>query len=239
MGPSIWPEPLLARRLQVMNVALRPPGRLPAELVFDLVCPWCFIGLRRLDRALARRPDVRLDLSFQPFLLNPEMPRGGLPRSEYLMRKYGGEERARRLHAAITEVARQEGLVLRFDLIARTPASLDAHRLVRFAARHGLAREAVEALFSAYFQEGRDIGDAVQLGAIAAAIGLSAAEVLRFLAGHDEADAVAAENLRAHRLGINGVPCLTLAGRHAISGAQEPEVISRLLDVAILEGMRG
>jgi predicted DsbA family dithiol-disulfide isomerase len=222
-----------------MNVALRPPGRLPAELVFDLVCPWCFIGMRRLDRALARRPDVRLDLAFRPFLLNPEMPRGGLRRAEYLTRKYGGEERARRLHAAITEVARQEGLALRLDLIARTPASLDAHRLVRFAARHGLAREAVEALFSAYFQEGRDIGDAGELASVAAAIGLSAAEARRFLAGAEEADAVAAENLRAHRMGINGVPCLVLAGRHAISGAQEAEVISRLLDVAVLEGLRG
>lgn len=222
-----------------MNVALRPPGRLPAELVFDLVCPWCFIGMHRLDRALARRPDVRLDLGFRPFLLNPEMPRGGLPRSEYLARKYGGEERARRLHAVITEVARQEGLGLRLDLIARTPASLDAHRLVRFAARHGLAREAVEALFRAYFQEGRDIGDPSELSAIGAAIGLPAAATARFLAGSEEADAVAADNLRAHRMGINGVPCLVLAGRHAISGAQEAEVISRLLDVAILEAMRG
>lgn len=222
-----------------MNVALRPPGRLPAELVFDLVCPWCFIGLRRLDRTLARRPDVRLDLGFRPFLLNPEMPRGGLPRAEYLTRKYGGEERARRLHAAITEVARQEGLVLRLDLVARTPASLDAHRLVRFAARQGLAREAVEALFSAYFQEGRDIGDAGELAAIGTAIGLPLAETRRFLAGPDEADAVAAENLRAHRMGINGVPCLVLAGRHAISGAQEAEVISRLVDVALLDLQRG
>jgi predicted DsbA family dithiol-disulfide isomerase len=222
-----------------MNVALRPPGRLPAELVFDLVCPWCFIGLRRLDRALARRPDIRLDITFRPFLLNPEMPRGGLPRAEYLTRKYGGEERARRLHAAITEVARQEGLSLRLDRIARTPASLDAHRLVRFAARQGLAREAVEALFCAYFLEGRDIGEHAELAAIGAAIGLPLLEVRRFLAGTEEADAVASENLRAHRMGINGVPCLVLAGRHAISGAQEAEVISRLLDVAVLEGMRG
>jgi predicted DsbA family dithiol-disulfide isomerase len=221
-----------------MNVALRPPGRLPAELVFDLVCPWCFIGLRRLDRTLARRPDVRLDLSFRPFLLNPEMPRGGMPRSEYLTRKYGGEERARRLHAAITEVARAEGLALRFDLIGRTPSSQDAHRLVRFAARHGLGREAVDALFAAYFLEGRDIGDAAVLATVGGAIGLAAPELLRVLAGPEEAEAIAADNLRAHRMGINGVPCLVVAGRHAISGAQEPEVISRLLDVALLEGAR-
>lgn len=218
-----------------MNIALRPPTRLPAELVFDLVCPWCFIGLRRLDRALARRPDVRLDLVFRPFLLNPEMPRTGLPRGEYVMRKFGGEERARRLHAAIAEVGRAEGLALRFDLIARTPASQDAHRLVRLAARHDLAREAVDALFAAFFLEGRDIGEAETLVALGAALGLAAPLVRRFLAGTDEADAVAAENLRAHRNGINGVPCLVLGGRHAISGAQEPEVITRLLDVALLD----
>ncbi len=222
-----------------MNVALRPPGRLSAELVFDLVCPWCFIGLRRLDRALARRPDVRLELSFRPFLLNPEMPRGGMPRAEYLTRKYGGEERARRLHAAITEVARAEGLVLRFDRILRTPSSLDAHRLVRLAARHGLGRETVEALFAAYFLEGRDIGDPLVLAGVGSALGLPGPELQRLLAGPGEAEAIAADNLRAHRMGINGVPCLVLAGRHAISGAQEPEVISRLFDVALLETARG
>jgi predicted DsbA family dithiol-disulfide isomerase len=221
-----------------MNVALRPPGRLAGELVFDLVCPWCFIGLRRLDRAIARRPDVRLDLRFRPFLLNPEMPRGGLSRGEYLLRKYGGEERARRLHAAIAEVARGEGLTIRFDMIARTPSSLDGHRLVRLAAREGLAREAVEALFAAYFQDGRDIGNAAELVAIGTAIGLPATTTAQFIAGNEDADAVAAENLRAHRMGINGVPCLLLGGRHAISGAQEAEVISRLLDVAILDAAR-
>lgn len=222
-----------------MNVALRPTGRLPAELVFDLVCPWCFIGLRRLDRTLARRPDVRLALGFRPFLLNPDMPRAGVPRSEYLARKYGSEERARRLNAAISEVAEGEGLRLRFDLMRRTPSSLDAHRLVRLAARSDRARAAVDALFAAHFLEGRDIGDAAELIAIGRAIGLAGPAVGRFLAGQEEADAVLADNQRAHRLGINGVPCLVLAGRHAISGAQEPEVIARLLEVALLETGRG
>ena len=127
-----------------MNMVVRPPARLPAELVFDLVCPWCFIGLRRLDRALARRPDVRLDLTLRPFLLNPEMPGGGMPRSEYLLRKFGAEDRARRLHAAITEVGRAEGIAFRFDMIVRTPSSVEAHRLVRLAARTGQGREAAE-----------------------------------------------------------------------------------------------
>jgi predicted DsbA family dithiol-disulfide isomerase len=221
-----------------MNVALRPPSRLAAELVFDLVCPWCLIGLRRLDRALARRPDVRLELAFRPFLLNPEMPRGGLPRPEYLLRKYGGEERARRLHAAIAEVGRAEGIAFRFDLITRTPASLDAHRLVRFATRHGVAREVVDALFAAYFTEGRDIGEVATLAEIGAASGLPMREARAFLGGQEEVETISAENLRAHRLGINGVPCLMLAGRHAISGAQESEVISRLFDVAVLEAGR-
>lgn len=218
-----------------MNMVLRPPSRLPAELVFDLVCPWCFIGLRRLDRALARRPDIRLDLTLRPFLLNPEMPGGGMPRGEYLLRKFGAEERARRLHAAITEVGRAEGIAFRFDLIGRTPSSIDAHRLVRFAAREDLGREAAEAVFSAFFTEGRDIGARPVLADLAAALGLSRAAAETFLASGEEVEAVQAENLRAHRMGINGVPCLILSGRHAISGAQEAEVISRLFDVAALE----
>lgn len=218
-----------------MNMVVRPPARLPAELVFDLVCPWCFIGLRRLDRALARRPDVRLDLTLRPFLLNPEMPGGGMPRSEYLLRKFGAEDRARRLHAAITEVGRAEGIAFRFDMIVRTPSSVEAHRLVRLAARTGQGREAAEAVFNAFFTEGRDIGQVEVLADLAVGLGLGRAETLAFLHGTEETEAVQAENLRAHRMGINGVPCLILSGRHAISGAQEAEVISRLFDVAVLE----
>ncbi len=218
-----------------MNVLAPPKARLSVEVVHDLVCPWCFLGTRRLTRTLRRRPDLLIHLIWRPFLLNPDMPRGGMPRPEYVVRKFGGEDRARRLYASIGEIGRAEGVLFRFDRIRRTPSSLDAHRLVRFAARKGRADAMVEALFSAHFTDGLDIGDAASLALIAGACGLDPAAARAFVAGDQEADAVHADNLRAHRLGINGVPCFVVAGRHAIAGAQEPEVIERLLDVAAVE----
>jgi predicted DsbA family dithiol-disulfide isomerase len=221
-----------------VNILAPPKARLAIEVVHDLVCPWCYLGVRRLSRTLARRPDLLADLYWRPFLLNPDMPRSGMVRSDYVIRKFGGEERARRLYASITELGRAEGVMFRFDRIRRTPSSVDAHRLVRFAARFGRAGEMVEALFAAHFADGRDIGDQSVLAAIAASCGLRQNAARAFLATDAETDTIHADNLRAHRLGINGVPCFVVAGRHAIAGAQEPEVIERLLDVAAVEDGR-
>ena len=218
-----------------MNILAPPKARLTIEVVHDLVCPWCFLGVRRLMRTMRRRPDLLFDLIWRPFLLNPDMPRGGMSRPDYVIRKFGGEDRARRLYASITEIGRGEGVLFRFDRLRRTPSSVDAHRLVRFAARYGCADAMVEALFSAHFTDGRDIGDHAVLLAVAEAVGLDGAAAARFLPSEDETDLVHADNLRAHRLGINGVPCFVVGGRHAIAGAQEPEVIERLLDVATIE----
>lgn len=206
------------------------------EVVFDLVCPWCFLGTRRLRRTLRARPDIAADIAWRPFLLNPDIPMGGVARQDYVVRKFGGEDRARRLHATIADLGRAEGLDFQFDRIRRIPPSLDAHRLVRLADRHGIASEVVEAVFHAYFCEGRDIGDQSVLVAIAANLGMDPLGTRRLLSSTAEAEAVHTDNLRAHRLGINGVPCFVLQGRHAIAGAQEPEVLERLLDVAVVEG---
>ena len=218
-----------------MNVLAPPKARLSIEVVHDLVCPWCYLGVRRLVRTLARRPDLHVDLTWRPFLLNPDMPRAGMPRSDYVLRKFGGEERARRLFGSITEIGRGEGVMFRFDRIRRTPSSIDAHRLVRWASRFGRAADVAEAIFAAHFADGRDVGDLSVLAAIAASCGLRHDAAWVFLAGDTESELVHADNLRAHRLGINGVPCFVVAGTHAIAGAQEPEVIERLLDVAVIE----
>lgn len=218
-----------------MNILAPPRARLQIEVVFDLVCPWCYLGTRRLRRALRARPDVLADILWRPFLLNPDIPNGGLPRNEFLTRKFGGEERARRLHATIAELGRSEGVPFRFERIRRIPSSLDAHRLVRYAAREGLADAIVDTLFHAYFAEGADLGHHDTLVELAGRIGLDTLGAHRFLDGGAESDAVHAENLRAHRLGINGVPCFVIGGRHAIAGAQEPEVLERLIDVALVE----
>ncbi|MGK7868142.1 DsbA family oxidoreductase [Falsiroseomonas sp. E2-1-a20] len=219
-----------------MNVLAPPRARLNIEVVFDLVCPWCFLGTRRLRRALRARPDIAADISWRPFLLNPDIAPGGVARADYIIRKFGGEDRARRLHGTIADLGRGEGVVFQFDRIRRVPPSLDAHRLVRLADRHGVAADAVDALFQGYFCDGQDIGDLAVLVGIAASLGMDPTATRRLLAGAAEAEGVHADNLRAHRLGINGVPCFVVQGRHAIAGAQEPEVIERLLDVAIVEG---
>ncbi|WP_048860008.1 DsbA family oxidoreductase [Acidisphaera rubrifaciens] len=220
-----------------MNVLAPPKARLSVEVVHDLVCPWCYLGVRRLMRTMRRRPDLLFTLVWRPFLLNPDMPRVGMARADYVIRKFGGEERARRLYGSITEIGRTEGVLFRFDRIRRTPSSVDAHRLVIFAARFGRADEVVEALFSAHFTDGRDIGDPAVLIAVAVACGLDSDLARHFLGSDQDIDTIHAENLRAHRLGINGVPCFVIGGRHAIAGAQEPEVIERLLDVAAVEAM--
>jgi predicted DsbA family dithiol-disulfide isomerase len=222
-----------------VNILAPPKARLSVEVVHDLVCPWCYLGVRRLMRTLRRRPDLLFELAWRPFLLNPDMPRSGMSRADYVVRKFGGEERARRLYGSITEIGHAEGLEFRFDRIRATPSSIDAHRLVRWAAGAGRATEVVEALFAAHFTDGRDIGEIPVLVAVAASCGLSPTATRAFLLSEDELAAVHAENLRAHRLGINGVPCFVVAGRHAIAGAQEPEVIERLLDVAAVEMAAG
>jgi predicted DsbA family dithiol-disulfide isomerase len=218
-----------------VNILAPPKARLSVEVVFDLVCPWCFLGVRRLARTLRHRPDLLVEITWRPFLLNPDMPRAGMARPEYVVRKFGGEDRARRLYSSVAEIGRAEGVLFRFDRIRRTPSSVNAHRLVRFAGRYGAADDMVEALFCAHFTDGLDIGDIGMLVAIAGACGLDPAEARLFLTSEQEIESIHAENLRSHRLGINGVPCFVVAGRHAIAGAQEPEVIERLLDVAAIE----
>ncbi len=218
-----------------MNVVAPPKARLLVEVVYDLVCPWCYLGVRRLFRTMRRRPDLLFELSWRPFLLNPDMPRSGMARSDYVIRKFGGEDRARRLYASITEIGAAEGIEFRFDRIRRTPSSVEAHRLVRWAVLQGRSDELAEALFAAHFTDGLDIGDHLVLRDIAANTGLDAHATAAFLRSDEDVDTVHADNLRAHRLGINGVPCFVVAGRHAIAGAQEPEVIERLLDVAAVD----
>ena len=218
-----------------MNIVSPPKARLLIEVVYDLVCPWCYLGVRRLFRTMRRRPDLLFDLVWRPFLLNPDMPRAGMARADYVIRKFGGEDRARRLYMSIAEIGAAEGVEFRFERIRRTPSSVDAHRLVRWAAPHGRSSEVAEALFAAHFADGHDIGDHAVLRAVALAAGLDAAAFARVLRSDEDIDAVHADNLRAHRLGINGVPCFVVDGRHAVAGAQEPEVLERLLDVAAVD----
>jgi predicted DsbA family dithiol-disulfide isomerase len=216
-----------------VNILAPPQPRLDIDIAFDLICPWCYLGVRRLRRALRARPDIIPELLWRPFLLNPDIPPNGVSREEFVARKFGGEDRARRLQNALTDLGRAEGIGFRFDLMGRVPSSINAHRLVRYAVREGLGEIMVEALFHAYFADGVDIGDVIRLATVAGRVGLDPHAALAFLRSGEEAEAVHTENLRAHRLGVNGVPCFIIGGQQAIAGAQEPEVLERLLDVAL------
>ena len=205
------------------------------DVVFDTVCPWCFIGKRRLERALALRPAIEAQIRWRPFLLNPHMPGGGIEQTAYLIRKFGSENRVRRIYGALAEAGQTVDIDFAFDRIGRAPNSMSAHRLIRYADRHGAAAACVEALFLAYFIEGQDTGDIGVLVALGGRLGLAENDVERFLEGDAEAAWVEEENARAHRLGINGVPAFVIDGQHAIAGAQEAPVLARLLDAAMAQ----
>ena len=202
------------------------------DIVADVVCPWCFIGKRRLERALARRPDLAVSRSWRAFQLNPDMPEGGIPRELYLAAKFDGRRSAERAYAALAAAGRGEGIAFAFDHIRRVPNTLRAHRLIRMAAEEGCGEAVVEALFQGYFAEGHDIGDIETLAALAAGAGLDPHSVSLYLAGGEGAAEVLAEDRRARRLGIHAVPCFVLERGYAISGAQEPEVFLPLFDIA-------
>jgi len=208
------------------------PARLVIEIVYDFVCPWCYLGVKRLSFLLQRRQDLSVDLVWRPFLLNPDMPRSGMSRVDYMIRKFGAEDRARRLYTSIAELGAAEGILFNFSAIRRTPNSVDAHRLVRYAARFGAADLLVDRIFNAHFIEGADISSHALLAKLAADQGMAPYATEMFLNTLEGTEFVHAENLHAHRLGINGVPCFLIDGEHAIAGAQETEVLERLIDLA-------
>jgi predicted DsbA family dithiol-disulfide isomerase len=211
----------------------RPSEIAPIEVDFvaDLACPWCFLGLVRLDRARAMRPALPVRVRWRPFLLNPQMPPEGMDRAEYLRRKFGGDASA--IYRRIEESGQADGVAFAFERMPRTPNTTRAHRLILFAEERGAADAVVRALFRALFQEGRDVGQPEVLAAVAEEAGLDRAEVLALLAGDRLARDIEAAHQQAERVGIRGVPVFIMDRQHAITGAQPPEVLADLLDVAI------
>ena len=207
-------------------------GKVLIEVIFDPGCPWCYIGKRRLERALALRPQVAAAVRWWPFLLNPNIPPDGIDRSTYLLRKFGSEARVGRVYGAIADVGQSVEIDFAFERIARTPNTVNAHRLVRFSEIHGKADAAVEALFFHHFVVGRDIGDVRVLVGIGVGLGLDSEALELYLKSDAELALIYSENGRAHRLGINGVPSFVLNNAFVVSGAQEPNVLMRMLEVA-------
>lgn len=202
------------------------------NVYFDPICPWCFIGKRRLQRALGQRSAISANLNWLPFMLNPDMPSSGMERNAYLLHKFGTEARVRRLLGALEATGQSEEIDFQFDDIQHTPSTVTAHRLVHYAEEHGLGEVTVESLFRAYFEEGRNIGELEELSAIGRSVGLESGALDAYLDSSTDVSWVREQNALAHRMGVNGVPCFLIDGEFALQGAQPPEILARLLDAA-------
>jgi predicted DsbA family dithiol-disulfide isomerase len=202
------------------------------EIFSDTVCPWCYIGKRRLERALRERPMPDLAIRWRAFQLNPGMPAGGMDRRQYMAAKFGSAERATRLFDTVTRVGADEGIRFSFDRIARTPNTMKSHRLLALAAQHGRQSQVLDRLFAAYFGEGRDIGQAGVLVDVGEESQLPRIEVEAALSEDSPIGTSLAEDFLARRQGINGVPYFVFNGRFGLSGAQEPEALYHMFDLA-------
>jgi len=201
-------------------------------MVSDVVCPWCWLGLRRLDAALAMAPEIAAEVRFRPHELDPAVPAGGVPYRDYMRAKFGAEgpsNRFRAMREHLEAAAPAAGIEFHFDEIARRPNTLDAHRLIRWAQGQGKGRATKEALFSAVFRELKDVGDHAVLVEIARDVDLDAALVADLLAGDADREAVRAEERRYAEAGVTGVPTFIFDGRAAVPGAQEPEVLAGVM----------
>ena len=211
-------------------------NRLAVDVISDVVCPWCFIGKRKLDAALGelvnRDSAVQAIVRWHPFELNPDLPVDGIPRTDYLERKWGSVARANQNYVRVSGVGEAVGIAFRFDLIERQPNTFDAHRLIAWAQQRGDANALVERLFAAYFLEGRFVGDRGELARIAAEAGLAEDAARAMLDSDAVRDDVARESREALDVGVRGVPFYIFNGRIAVSGAQNPETLLEAIAAA-------
>jgi predicted DsbA family dithiol-disulfide isomerase len=201
---------------------------LSIDIVSDVVCPWCYLGEKRLEAALAEEAQP-IAVRWRPYQLDPTIPEGGLDRAEYMAKKFGKSGRLQSVHDNLTRLGREVGVPFAFDKIKRAPNTLDAHRLIRWASSAGAQAEVVDRLFRAYFVEGRDIGDRSVLTEIGAECGLEANLVEKLLAEGADGDLVRQEIEQAQAMGVSGVPFYIFAGRIGVPGAQEPSVLRQAM----------
>jgi len=199
------------------------------DIMSDPICPWCYIGKAHLDRALAAHPDHPFVIEWHPFQLNPDMDPEGMDRRAYLEGKFGGKAGAVRAYAPVVEQAEKAGLNINFEGMKRTPNTLDAHRLIHWAGIEGKQTAAVSALFKAYFAETRDIGDHDVLADIADGIEMDATVVRRLLGSDADRADIAARDSHSRKMGINSVPTFIVGGKHAVPGAQPPELWAKVI----------
>lgn len=202
------------------------------DIVSDTICPWCYIGKRRFERALELSGRNDIAISWRPFQLNPDMPPEGMTRDDYVRSKFGGGDRPRQIYQAIAESGREAGIEFQFSRVKRTPNTVLSHRLVHWSAKNERQDEVVAELFKAYFEEGLDIGEIDILVECAKRAGLDAAPTHKFLLTDEGRQEVVASDVYARRLGINGVPCFIVNRKYAVSGAQPPSAFVEVFNLA-------
>lgn len=204
-------------------------GERPAisiDIVSDVMCPWCYIGKKRLEKAAELTPDIDLIVRWRPFQLDATLPKEGTPRETYITEKFGSTERYRELSSVVEEAGRGVGIPFAFDAIERSPNTLDCHRLLRWAGPSGRQHALAERLFSLYFVEGADLSDPATLIGAARAVGMETDGLAERLASEEDVELTRAEIAHAQRIGVTGVPCFILDGKYAAMGAQDPEVLA-------------
>lgn len=209
--------------------------RLDIDLVADMVCPWCFIGWRRLQAAAALRPEVDVHVTWRPYQLDPTLPEGGVDRAAYMAKKFPDAARRREVSRMLVDLAAEDGITLNFDRIEKSPNTLAAHRLVRWAQAEGRQAEVLEGLFAAYFTDGKDIGDPEVLADIGAAAGMDRLRILDRLARGEDLAVVGQEHQIARDAGVTGVPFMIFAQKFSVIGAEAPAKLVRAIDHALAE----
>ena len=199
------------------------------DIVSDVVCPWCFIGKKRLEKAIAMQPDIPVEVHYRPYFLNDWIPPEGMSREQYLTTKFGSPERYKGIAQRVTAAAAGEGLVYAADKISRQPNTRDAHRLIRWADAIGKAPQMKQRLMDLYFTEGADLSDRNVLVQAAADVGLDSDDVRNALETGKDAAEVDREANAAKEAGIEGVPMYIFAGKFAVSGAQAPEYLAEAI----------
>ncbi len=218
-----------------MSASKPSPAPLPIDVVSDVVCPWCFIGKRRLEKALALTPEIPVEVRWHPYFLNPWVPREGISREQYLTTKFGSVDRYKGMAQRVAAAAAEEGLTYALDKIARQPNTLDCHRLILWAGNTGDPGRMKQRLMELYFAEGADLSDPEVLVGGAIDCGMDGNLVRRLLASDADVERVTREAEQAKEAGIDGVPCFILGGMLAVSGAQAPDYLAGAIKRAAAE----
>lgn len=200
------------------------------DIISDPICPWCYIGKAKLDRALEAAPDHPFEIQWRPFQLNPDMPAEGMDRREYLELKFGGREGALKVYGEIAKTAEETGLDIAFDKITRTPNTIDAHRLIHWARVEERQTLVVSQLFKRFFRDGQDISDREVLVDIAKTVGMDPDLTARLLSGDSDLEGIRAEDRKAREMGIQGVPCFIVGANYVVNGAQSAELWAKVIN---------